>query len=242
VNKIEATDTSFARGLQARWIREQAPGLSFADVGGLWGTVGEKVTTAYQAKCRAVTMIDAMPQRSEWWEKFFVHAEQKGVPRSAIEARIADLEKENFPQLAGTHDFVNCAGVLYHVPNPLNVMRNLSLIAGRFLAITTQVVPERIVNASGVIEVPAGQALFIPSLTPGQKAVLKQFYDENNYKVTHVNRDGPPFFKDGKFNYGPSFWLPTQDMVVAWIRIFGLEVIDSGLLSPHSAAFLARRN
>jgi hypothetical protein len=237
----ENSDAGYARGAQDRWIRDYAPGLSFADVGGLWGTVGEKVSVAYRAQCRSVAMVDVMAPKSEWWEKFFAHAEQKGVPRSAIGTRIANLERENFAELAGTYDYVNCSGVLYHVPNPLNVMRNLSLIAGKFLCVSTQIIPERLSNAAGTLDVPEGQALFVPSLTPAQKAVLRHFYDEQNYKVTHINRDGAPFYKDGKFNYGPSYWLPTRGMVAAWIRMFGLEVIESALISAHGAAFLARR-
>jgi len=241
VKIAETESTDLVPGTLGRWIRENVPGLSFADVGGLWGTVGEKVTTAYQAKSRAVTMIDAMPPGSEWWEKLLVHAERKGVPRSAIGMRVADLEKSDFPQLAGKHDFVNCAGVLYHAPNPLNVLRNLCQITDRFLIVATQIVPKRIANASGVIVIPDGQALFIPSLSPQQKAVLKQFYDDIGFKVMHVNRDGPPYFKSDRFNYGPWYWLPTRGMVEAWIRIFGLDVVDSALLSSHAAAFLAKR-
>lgn len=235
--------TEFARGIQSRWIRELVPGQSFADVGGLWGTVGEKVTAAYQAKARSVTMIDTMPAASEWWEKFLVHAEQKGVPRSAIGTRVADLERENFAAAAGgTYDYVNCSGVLYHVPNPMNVLRNLSRIANRFLSVSTQIIPEHIEAPFGSIRVPPAQALFIPSLTPEQKAVLKHFYDGHNYKVTHINRDGPPFVEDNKFNYGPSFWLPTVEMVKAWMRMFGWDIIDSRPLSPHGACFLGKRS
>lgn len=241
MSMIETTDTGFAPGILSKWIRERGEGLSFADVGGLQGTVGEKVTVAYRAKCRTVTMIDAMPANSEWWEKFFAHAKQRGVPKSVIGTQIADLEKESFPKVVGTYDFVNCSGVLYHVPNPLNVVRNLFLIADRFLAIATQIIPERIENDSGIVEVPAGQALFIPSLTPGQKAVLKQFYDEQNYKMAHITHDGPPFLRNGKFSYGPSFWLPTRDMVISWMKMFGLELIDSAPMSGHGAAFLGRR-
>src|SRR5688572_5263638 len=121
----EDNNAGYIRGAQDRWIRDFAPGLSFADVGGLWGTVGEKASVAYKAKCRSVAMIDVMAPQSEWWEKFFVHIEAKGVPRPAITTRIANLERENFVELAGSYDYVNCSGVLYHVPNPLNVMRNL---------------------------------------------------------------------------------------------------------------------
>ena len=50
---------------------------------------------------------------SGWWEKFFVRAEQRGVPRSVIGTHIAHPETESFLNAVGAYDFVNCSDVLY---------------------------------------------------------------------------------------------------------------------------------
>lgn len=233
----------FERKIQVDWIRKYAVGRTFADVGGLWGTVGEKVTAAYRAGAGSVAMVDTMPEHNEWWTKFLDHAQNNGVPRDRITCRVADLEKESFPKDAGTYEFINCAGVLYHVPNPLGVLRNLARATTRYLSLATQVLPPRIENAKGTVVIPDGQGLFIPSLTPQQRAVLAEYYDQQNYKVTHINRDGPPFLnRKGRFNYGPSYWLPTLDMLLAMVRIMNLRVLETAWISDHGAAVLAEHD
>lgn len=233
---------TFERNIQAEWIRQHVAGLRFADVGGLWGTVGEKVTAAHAAGAASVAMVDAMPRKSEWWTKFLEHAAKKGVPREQIRCSVADLEQESFPKDAGVYDYVNCSGVLYHVPNPLAVLRNLARSTRRYLSLATQVLPERIENAAGVLVIPPAQGLFIPSLTDQQRAVLAAYYDEHDYKITHVNRDGPAFVDPkGNFRYGPSYWLPTLEMLVAMVRMFGFQVLQTGWLSDHGAVLLAEQ-
>lgn len=236
------TAKTIQRKILVNWIEKHAAGLSFADVGGLWGTVGEKVTTAYKAGAGSVTMVDAMPKQNEWWEKFLAHAERTGVPRDQIGCVVADLERNDFPKVAGRHDFINCAGVLYHVPNPLAVLRNLVRATHRYLSIATQVLPQRIENSRGTLVVPDGQGLFIPSLTERQRAILAEYYDSQNYKVTHINRDGPPFLNRMEdWSYGPSYWLPTMDMLLGMVRMFDVRVVETAWLSDHGCAVLVER-
>lgn len=227
--------------IQVDWMRCYAVGLSFADVGGLWGTVGEKVSAAHKAGAGKVTMVDVMPLHSDWWERFLDHAQRHGAPRSVINCVVADLERDNFAKNAGKFDYINCSGVLYHVPNPLGVLRNLYRATTRYLSVATQILPERIETEKGTLVIPPGQGLFIPSLTREQREILAAYYDQHNYKVTHVNRDGPPYFEKGKFNYGPSYWLPTLDQLLAMLRLFGLEIVDTAFISDHGAAVLTRR-
>ena len=49
------------------YISQVAAGKSFADVGGLWGTVNEKVSVAHTHGARALTMIDVSPPDTELW-------------------------------------------------------------------------------------------------------------------------------------------------------------------------------
>ncbi len=64
---------------QDEWIRRLAAGKIFADVGGLWGTVNEKITHAVKAGALSATMIDITPQDKDLWRKFEEHAEKLGV-------------------------------------------------------------------------------------------------------------------------------------------------------------------
>ena len=51
------------RDVRDTYIRQVVAGKSFADVGGLWGTVNEKVSVAHAYGARALTMIDVSPAR-----------------------------------------------------------------------------------------------------------------------------------------------------------------------------------
>ena len=52
------------------WVQDLVKDKTFADVGGLWNTINEKVTVASLAGARDVTMIDLMDYKSHWWDKF----------------------------------------------------------------------------------------------------------------------------------------------------------------------------
>ena len=63
------------------WVREVAQGATFAEVGGLWGTANEQVTTAALAGARSTTMIDIAPEEGpdDLWHRFRDRAVQMGV-------------------------------------------------------------------------------------------------------------------------------------------------------------------
>lgn len=228
---------------QSQWIRKYVEDRSFADVGGLWGTIGEKVTLAHKIGASKVAMVDTMLMHNKWWEAFLQHAEAQGLERDNIDCIVADLERHNFVKVAGTYDYVHCAGVLYHVPNPLAVLHNLVKMARQYLSMSTQVIPDRIENSQGVLEIPAGQALFIPGLNERQKAVLREYYDSQNYKVTNINRGNQPYYVQDKekFHYGPSYWLPTRRMIETLFEIMGVRLLEVAYLSDHGAAFLVTK-
>ncbi len=50
-----------AEPIREQWVATAAVGKSFAEVGGLWGTVNEQVTVAAAAGATATTMIDVAP-------------------------------------------------------------------------------------------------------------------------------------------------------------------------------------
>ena len=52
------------------WVQDLVKDKTFADVGGLWNTINEKVTVASLAGAHEVTMIDLMHNKSHWWDKF----------------------------------------------------------------------------------------------------------------------------------------------------------------------------
>lgn len=121
---------------QLEWIRANATGRSFADVGGVWMREGEVAFTAEEAGATAVTLFDV------------------GDPDlTAIPAKVAergsqlryvqgDLEDPRSVAEVGPHDVVWCTGVLYHTPNPVKQLMHLREITGELLYLGTLTLPE----------------------------------------------------------------------------------------------------
>jgi hypothetical protein len=153
-----------------RWIETLSAGKSFMDVGGLWGTRNEKVSTALKAGARKATMADIAPLDHQLWRDFDEHCKQRGVTGYA-RTRL-DVVEPPTDYSALVHDVVHCSGIIYHVPDPYRMLANLRKLAGEHLIITSMVVPERIKNRMGKLEFPADHAAFVPSLTETTRAIV----------------------------------------------------------------------
>src|SRR5262249_50045957 len=96
-------------------------GAPFANVGGLWGLVNEKITVAVEAGCGSATMIDITPINHQFWRDFERRALSVGV--TEYRKIQGNFDDPALPNRAGTFDFVYCSGVIYHVPNPHTLAR-----------------------------------------------------------------------------------------------------------------------
>ena len=77
-----------------------------------------------------VSAIDARPENT-------------GVAKARIpgvDFRVGDIEAAALDDL-GVYDLVYCAGVLYHLENPLRALRNLVALTGKVLLIETVIAP-----------------------------------------------------------------------------------------------------
>lgn len=150
-------------------IQETAFGRSFLEVGGLWGTVNEKCTTAMAAGASAVTMVDAAPAGDVLWTRFL-----KRAPLGSVEMVSGD-----FVQLAHTlepHDIVYSTGVLYHHPNPLRFLQKLRTVTKFRAIVGTVVLPATIRNSAGTFELSNAGALFVPALAEQELGVLRRYW------------------------------------------------------------------
>ena len=111
------------RDVRDTYIGQVVAGKSFADIGGLWGTVNEKVSVAHAHGARGLAMIDVSPTDSELWALFDERRRTLRLP--AVECVSADIltlvEADPCPQF----DVVHCSGVLYHMPEPMQFLRAL---------------------------------------------------------------------------------------------------------------------
>ena len=218
-----------------RFVQQVVKGKTFAEVGGLWGTVNEKASVAHAAGASALTMIDITPPGAHWWQEFEKRRVALHVPPvTSVSGDIMRLA-ETDPSLR--FDVVHCSGILYHVPDPLRFLKSLRTITREYLILTSSITETEIVNGAGRVTVPAGGALFLPALSPAEKAVLKERWsDVVPDNALGLTRDIPVWKLD---DFGPWWWLPTTDALAAMCRVVGFDVRGLELTwSGHAATLL----
>jgi len=161
-----ATDSGLSADVRDDFVAEVVSGRSFAEVGGLWGTVNEKVSVAARAGAKSLTMIDVLPPGDPWWQRFEERMANAGI--SGVECISADATTA----IVGPFDVVHCSGVLYHVPCPITFLARLRDRLWEHLVLTSAVMPLRIENRHGVRSVPEGGVLSVAAMSARDKAHL----------------------------------------------------------------------
>lgn len=203
-----------------RFVQQVVNGRTFAEVGGLWGTVSEKVSVAHAAGARELTMIDITPAGTHWWQEFEKRREALHVP--PIRSVSGDVMQLVETDATLRFDVVHCSGILYHVPNPLHFLQCLRRITREHLILTSSITQTEISNSAGRLTVPAAGALFVPALSSTERAVLQAHWLEvlpSGAKglTTDIDR-----WNLGDF--GPWWWLPTTETLAAMCRAAGFVV------------------
>ncbi len=94
----------------------------------------------------------------------------------SIDFRVADAEDPALSSL-GVFDLVLCAGLLYHLENPLRAFRNLRALTGKLLLLESMAVPDDEPYLI-VLDEPAGedQSMGAVSCYPSEGAIVKMAY------------------------------------------------------------------
>lgn len=202
-------------------INKVVKGKTFADVGGLWGTVNEKVTIAAKAGAVKTTMIDMQPLGNELWKKFYDRCTAEGVTcDNSIEANIDDSA---FLERVGNYDVVHCSGVIYHSPNPLYTISQLGKITNDTLILASAVIAPEIKNDKGEISIGAGGGLFVPALNDNQKEIISYFFKEVGASGM-VGIDVALQNSWALEDYAPWWWLFTPELVKGLLKVCGFKV------------------
>ena len=117
------------------FIRNHAPGRSFADIGCMWGVNGEYSFIAEDAGATSVTAVDVFGPTPEFEGK---HAAR----RSRVRFVLGDITRLETLDEIGEADVVFCAGVLYHHPSPFDLLVALRRICRDTLILRTSTIPE----------------------------------------------------------------------------------------------------
>ncbi|MEG4229514.1 tetratricopeptide repeat protein [Microcoleus sp. N9_B2] len=223
-----------AKDIRDRYIARVAKGKTFAEVGGLWGTVSEKVSVASKYGAVSLTMIDAMPASMHWWQDF--HDRMTSLNIANYHCINQDITQIQLTDIGEPYDVVHCAGVLYHHPHPLQILVALRQITREHLVFTSAITQEVIENELGRYELPPSGVMFIPALDDAERAILTaywQLYINNNPLIGITEK---AVFDMN--NFAACWWLPTATALEAMCKVAGFNVLDKGLTWDNNALTL----
>lgn len=199
-----------------KFLSRSVPGKTFAEVGGLWGTVNEKISIAHKYGATQLTMIDVTEEGGDLWKAFEERmADRKITDYRCIVGDICEYEGESF-------DVVHCSGVLYHHPNPQHLLGALRSITREILILSSAVTQERIKNKHGTYEIPPSGVLFVPALSDQERAILGEYWRNVGAEAHGITQ--PAHYTPTAF--GPWWWLPTKTSMAGMARAAGFEVLD----------------
>lgn len=212
--------------IREQWISEIVPGKSFAEVGGLRGTIHEQVTVAARAGATSTTMIDVEPEEDtkDLWQLFRERAASLGV----TDARciVGSIDDPEMPARIGVADVVHCSGVLYHCPDPLHTLQQLRRIVRETLILGTATIPDGVTRTAGSVTAPPGSALLVPAMTEQQRVVLGDWLRANG--ATQALGINAPLQTDWAVSdYTAWWWFFTVDYVSALLKVAGFNVINT---------------
>ncbi|MEG4301231.1 tetratricopeptide repeat protein [Microcoleus sp. D3_18a_C4] len=223
-----------AKDLRDRYIARVVKGKTFAEVGGLWGTVNEKVSVASKYGAVSLTMIDVSPASSHWWQDF--HDRMTSLNIANYHCINQDITQIQLGDIGEPYDVVHCAGVLYHHPHPLQILVALRQITREHLIFTSAITQEVIDNELGRYEIPASGVMFVPALDDAERAILTAYWRPyiNNHQLIGITEKAVFDMND----FAPWWWLPTATALEAMCEVAGFKVLDKGLTWNNNALTL----
>ena len=181
-------------------IASHAPGRTFIDIGCMWSVHGAYAFHAVESGATAVTGVDLMSLSPEFVTRNL-------ASNGAVRFVQGDINDASTTAVLGKADVVFCAGVLYHVPNPLLTLEQLRRICGETLILGSATIPEQRQPQT---------AVFLPYLDERRRRALT--YRSADVKIgldTEFARDQ---------SYANWFWGLTASAVEAMLRAAGFEV------------------
>lgn len=218
------------------WIAELVKDKTFADIGGLWGTVNETVSIASKAGAKSATMADIQEPGNEWWQKFDERCAELGVE----DYKCTNIDICNVSSLSDVEkfDFVHCSGIMYHVSDPIQFIQNLMTVTGEYLLISSMTIPDVIDNSKGQLLTPEGSGHLVHMMPDNARDILAEYLISKGMKADIVERKKPSqlFHDNGTVRTGPWWWIYSPATMDAMCEMCGLEIIkrDTNTNFSHS--------
>lgn len=216
------------------YIQRVVDGKTFVDVGPLWESQNEKLSVASRHGATSVTAIDQFPEEHDLWVSFRQRMNLLGIPCQCFACDVCHYQGPPF-------DVVYCAGVLYHHPSPITLLKKLSSICNNHMILSTVVTENRILNAEGFVEMIPGSCVFLPAVPPEDLRVLHK-----DWETFLGGRQGDAMAQDVR-NWSPDnlyhwWWLFTIEAVISMCNVVGFKVIEKHYEGRLLTLLLERRN
>lgn len=192
-----------------RWVRDHAPGRSFADVGGLFMHHGEIAFLAEEAGAERVTLLDAGDPVFD--ADYLAEHERRG---SAVRFVQGDLHDPVTLAELGEHDVVWCSGVIYHTAHPVHQLLHLREVTRELLFLGTHTIPE-------IPGFPQA-CIYYPFL--GRRA--RRALGRPHWKPDAMLGVGAPFDDRPMFGYGNFWWGITPSALRAMLASARFEIVE----------------
>lgn len=201
-----------------RLISEVAAGRSFADVGGLWGTVNEKVSTAHRCGATELTMVDVSVAGSTLWPAFEQRMRELQVDR--YRCVIGDVTEAATLEEIGPVEVVHSSGVFYHMPEPISYIVALRELATEFVILTSAITKTVMIQGRRRLKVPRSSMLFIPALRGHEAEIVRKYWKRQGVEGGGITEDCEYRIDD----FGPWWYLPTQEALRSVCETAGFRV------------------
>lgn len=221
-NDMKTASVEEVVDIRDTYIGRVVAGKSFADVGGLWGTVNEKVSVAHSSGAKQLSMIDVSALDDPLWTRFGRRCADNSLP--VVEHISTDVMAYAESETGSTFDVVHCSGVLYHMPDPVRFLRALRTITGQSLILSSAVTAPRVEGEIGTFEIPPSAMVFVPALQGRDREILRSYW-QGVVGDGALGLTAPQSSWDPE-DFGPWWWLPTSQALVGLCEAVGFYQID----------------
>jgi SAM-dependent methyltransferase len=196
-------------------IARHAPGRSIIDVGCMWRVNGAYAFHAARHGAARVVGLDSAEPTTEFCAR---NRELSDV----VEFVRGDINDPGSVDLVGSFDVVFCAGVLYHMPNPLFTLAHLRRICDDTLILASPTIAE-------------GRA--------PQAAVFLPYLDSSERQRVTFPSPLPKLGLDVAFEpdrgYANWFWLFTPSCLAGMLKTAGFDVQEV-YAYPRAVCYVCR--
>lgn len=175
----------------------------------MWQVHGRAAFLAEEAGAERVVLFDGMDPSAE----FAAEHARRG---SAVRYVQGDLHDEVGVAELGVFDLVWCTGVIYHSPNPYQLIEHLRRLTGERLVLGTHVIPE--------VPFLSNVCLFLPGLP---QAVRDAFASSLPKKAPILWGFTTDFDYTPGLGYANCWWAMTRTALNSMLEVAAFETLDS---------------